>query len=151
MSAADRFFVDTNVLLYAADAADRSKQEAARDWLSALWELGAGRLSWQVLHEFYVNAVRKRYASSVKARTTVESFSSWRPVEADLSVIRRAWRWMDNARLSHWDALILAAAERSGCIWLLTEDFQEGRKFGDLSVVNPFHTEPSALGLRVRD
>jgi hypothetical protein len=28
-------------------------------WLEVLWTAGTGRLSWQVLHEFYWNAVRK--------------------------------------------------------------------------------------------
>jgi hypothetical protein len=57
MSADGSFFVDTNVLLYSGDPADAVKQRAAHQWLSALWEQGAGRLSWQVLHEFYVNVV----------------------------------------------------------------------------------------------
>ncbi len=43
---------------------------------------------------------------------------------------------------SWWDALIVAAAQRVGCRTLLSEDFQAGQKFGDLTVVNPFATAP---------
>ncbi len=37
-----------------------------------------------------------------------------------------------------YDALILAAALEAGCETLFSEDFQHGRRFGDLTVVNPF-------------
>ncbi len=71
MSEAERFFVDTNMLLYSADAADARKQKAARLWLDILWAQGSGRLSWQVLHEFYANAIRKLRASRADARAVV--------------------------------------------------------------------------------
>jgi predicted nucleic acid-binding protein len=45
-------FVDSNVFLYAMDEADKSKQEAARNWRSAQWTSRLGRLSFQVLGEF---------------------------------------------------------------------------------------------------
>ena len=53
-------FVDSNLFLYAMDEGDKSKQEAARNWRSALWTSRLGRLSVQVLGEFYVNAMRLR-------------------------------------------------------------------------------------------
>jgi predicted nucleic acid-binding protein len=101
---------------------------AAREWLNHLWESGFGRLSWQVLNEFYVNATRKFRASPRKACQLVELYAVWEPVDATRASVRRAWHWMDAARLSYWDALIVAAAERTGCGWLLSEDLQDGRK-----------------------
>jgi predicted nucleic acid-binding protein len=142
MGASDRFFADTNVLLYAFDAAAPAKREAAHRWLTMLWETGQGRLSWQVLHEFYVNATRKLGASSKEARKAVEVFSLWQPVDSSRGLIERAWQWMDKAGVGYWDALIVAAAERGGCAWLLSEDFQEGRRFGPVTVVNPFLVGP---------
>ena len=57
---ADRLsFVDSNVLLYRYDKVDAGKQRSARLWLDMLWESGDGRLSWQVLNEFYANATGK--------------------------------------------------------------------------------------------
>ncbi len=41
-------------------------------------------------------------------------------------------------KVSPWDALIVRAAMKGGCETLYTEDLQDGRKFGDLTVVNPF-------------
>jgi predicted nucleic acid-binding protein len=147
MPAGDRFFVDTNVVLYSVDAGEPVKQKAAREWMSALWEHGAGSLSWQVLHEFYSNAVRKLGLKNVTARTTVESLAFWQPADHDFSLIRRSWRWMDEAQLSYWDGLIVAAAEQAGCAWLLSEDFQAGRKFGFVTIVNPFRERPESYGL----
>ncbi len=143
MRAGERTFVDTNVLLYAVDAADPAKQKRARDWLADLWETGSGRLSWQVLNEFYANAARKTGARASVARATIESFAAWQPVEQSLMLVQRAWYWVDEAQLSYWDGLILAAAERAGCRWLLSEDFQAGRKYGSVSVVDPFRESPS--------
>jgi predicted nucleic acid-binding protein len=52
---------------------------------------------------------------------------------------------MDRAGIPYWDALILAAAETAGCRRLLSEDFQEGRRFGTIEVVTPFRSDPSAV------
>lgn len=148
MRAGDRFFVDTNVLLYSVDPADPAKQAAARRWLKVLWEQGAGCLSWQVLHEFYVNAVRKLRHPGSKARATVEVFALWQPVDTSLGLVQRAWHWMDEAQLSYWDGLIVAAAERGGCRWLISEDFQAGRKLDSVTVVNPFQAGPEEFNLK---
>jgi len=148
MPAVDRFFVDTNLLLYSVDSSQREKRGKARRWLELLWEEGAGRLSWQVLHEFYANAERKMGLARLPARKMVESFAQWRPVEMSLGLIQQSWHWMDQAQLSYWDSLIVAAAERAGCAWLLSEDFQRGCRFGGVTVVDPFRQEPEGFGFR---
>ncbi len=147
MPAAELFFVDTNILLYSVDASQRDKQAQARAWLALLWENAAGRLSWQVLHEFYANAERKARLARPAARKLVEAFAQWQPVETTLGLLQQGWQWMDRAQLSYWDSLIVAAAERAGCRWLLSEDFQAGQTFGSVTVVNPFSREPAAFGL----
>ena len=143
MSAGDGFFVDSNLLLYYIDPVEPQKRARAADWLEALWMAGAGRLSWQVLHEFYWNSVKKMRLSPAKAREIVEDLSHWRPVDISLGLVQQAWQWMDVAQLSYWDALILAAAERSGARYLLSEDFQGGRDYAGVQVLNPFDHAPS--------
>jgi predicted nucleic acid-binding protein len=76
MPAGERTFVDTNVLLYSVDPSDQAKRVRAREWIANLWETGLGRLSWQVLNEFYSNAVRKIGAPAPFARATVQAFAS---------------------------------------------------------------------------
>ena len=142
MSAGDAFFVDSNLLLYYVDPVAAEKRVRATEWLEMLWMAGLGRLSWQVLHEFYWNAVRKMRLAPAKAREIVEDLSRWRPVDTSLGVVQRAWEWMDTAQLSYWDALILSTAQRSGALYLLSEDFQDGRRYNDVQVLNPFKHSP---------
>ena len=148
MTEGNLFFTDTNVLLYQHDQRNATKQRAARDWISLLWEHDAGRLSWQVLNEFYQNATRKVGAPAHVVRRAVETYSLWNPAGFGLGMLHRAWYWMDKAGVPYWDSLIVAAAETKNCSYLLSEDFQEGRKFGDVTVVNPFRSLPEEFGLR---
>ena len=145
MSAGNLCFVDTNILLYAFDAVDAGKQHSAERWLKALWDDGLGRLSWQVLNEFYYNATRKIGAPPNLVRSATQLYALWQPSEFHLATIERAWYWTDHGGVNYWDGLILAAAEASGCSWLLTEDFQEGRKYATVQVVNPFKTDPGSI------
>jgi predicted nucleic acid-binding protein len=146
MSATERWFVDTNVLLYLTDRSDPVRQARAEEWLDFLWRGGNGSLSWQVLHEFYVNAVRKLGVAGDEARFLVGAFLEWHPVDSSAELLKRAWDWTDAAQLSYWDALILAAAEMAGCDYLLSEDFTAGRRYGSIQVVNPFLTAPPHAG-----
>jgi predicted nucleic acid-binding protein len=52
-------FVDPNVLVYARDASEPSKQSIASEWLDHLWHDRSGRTSTQVLSEYYVTVARK--------------------------------------------------------------------------------------------
>jgi predicted nucleic acid-binding protein len=141
-AAADRFFVDTNVLLYSVDATDAAKHVRACQWMDALWNADSGRLSWQVLNEFYWNAVGKLKTPALRARENVETLALWRPVDFGLGLLHRAWYWSDRVGVAYWDSLIVAAAESTGCKYLLSEDFQAGQRFGDLTVLDPFRTAP---------
>ena len=52
-------FVDTNVLVYSRDSRDAGKNQRAREWVEFLWDTKRGRVSRQVLHEYYVTVTRK--------------------------------------------------------------------------------------------
>lgn len=142
MPDARRVFVDTNVLLYFVERNDTFRQARASEWLDYLWASGAGVLSWQVLHEFYVNAVRKLGVPAEEARFLVDSLVTWRPIDTSPALLHRAWHWADAAQVHYWDSLIVAAAELGDCSILLSEDFQSDRRFGDIQVINPFTTGP---------
>jgi len=146
MNAVDLVFVDSNVLIYAVSVDEPDKRARAAEWLSWLWQTSAGRLSWQVLVEFYVNAVRKTQTPKKEVRAYVDELIAWHPVDTNGLLLRRGWHWSDAAHLSWWDALIVGAAEIAGCSWLLTEDLQAGQRFGTVTVVNPFDRGPEDLG-----
>lgn len=141
----DSYFTDTNLLLYAVDGRDPVKRARALAWMSYLWSTDKGRLSVQVLNEFYANAVRKLAVPVAEVRERVGVFERWRPGGISLALMEFAWRWSDQAQVTHWDALILASADEQGCRWLLSEDFQAGRRYGNIEVINPFQTSPPGL------
>jgi predicted nucleic acid-binding protein len=138
-------FVDTNVLLYAADTADEEKHRAATAWRLELWKSRRGRVSDQVLQEFYVQAVRKSPQTAEAAEAEVRDLFAWDPVVVDASVIEAAWRLRKRFSLSFWDALIVGAAQAAGCSHLLTEDLSHGQDLDGVRVVSPFRMAPSDL------
>ncbi len=68
-------FVDTNVLIYALDKADVQKHHAAQSWRTELWKTRRGRISYQVLQEFYVNVTQKWPAARDQAQLKYGIFS----------------------------------------------------------------------------
>jgi predicted nucleic acid-binding protein len=135
-------FVDTNVLVYTRDASEPDKQPRALEWMRLLWDSGSGRLSHQVLQEFYVTTTRKLRPGlpPEQARADVRDLLSWRPLTVDGDLLEAAWSIEDRFGLSFWDALIVASARTAGCRSLLTEDLQEGLELDGLRVVDPFRT-----------
>ena len=138
-------FVDSNVLLYAVDEADPDKQRVARNWRAELWKSRRGRVSFQVLGEFYVNAVRKQPEAREEARAELRDLLAWNPVVTDAALLERGWTLQDRYHLSYWDALIVAAAKAAACRYLLTEDLQAGQKLDGIEVVNPFLRSPESV------
>src|SRR5215472_6112613 len=104
-------FVDTNVLIYAVDRGDLKKQQAARAWRTELWKSHRGRISFQVLQEFYVNVAQRWPSAREQARAEVRDLLAWRPVAVDGTILERGWKIQDRYQLSFWDALIVAAAK----------------------------------------
>jgi len=133
-------FVDTNVLLYARDAAEPAKQPLAAAWMASLWRERAGRTSIQVLSEYYVNATRKLRPGLAPevAWDDVRALMSWQPQPLDATVLQAGREIERRYRLGWWDSLIVAAALGQGCTLLLSEDLQDGMKFGGLTVRSPF-------------
>jgi predicted nucleic acid-binding protein len=138
-------FVDSDIFLYAVDDADPRKQRVARDWRAELWKSRLGRISFQVLNEFYVNAVRLKPGASDEARAEVRDLLAWNPVAVDAALIQFGWKLQDRYRLSFWDSLIVAAAKTASCGFLLTEDLQNGQKLDGVEVVNPFLRGPKSV------
>jgi predicted nucleic acid-binding protein len=142
-------FADTNLLVYAKDASEPVKQPRAAAWMAHLWATRHGRLSVQVLQEFYVTVTAKLDPGLPvsDARADVRALWAWRPVPVDGRILEAAWGVQDRFDLSWWDAQIVAAAQVADCRYLLTDDLQAGQEFGSVRVVNPFKTAPDDLAL----
>ena len=140
-------FVDTNVLVYARDRSEPEKQRRAAEWMANLWETGLGRLSYQVIQEYYVTLTSKLDPprSTEDAREDVAALGAWRPTSIDQRTIEGAWEIQDRYGYSWWDALIVAAALQSGCRYLLTEDLQTGQGIETMTIISPFADEPEKI------
>ena len=135
------FFVDTNILVYARDESESEKQPQARQWLEFLWKTHQGRISTQVLQEYY-QVVTRRLRPGLQrdiAREDIRDLMSWRPIAVDRQVMEQAWAAEDRFQLSWWDTLIVGAARQLRCRYLLTEDLQDGLDLNGLTIVDPFN------------
>ena len=141
-------FVDTNVLIYSEDGSDLRKQAIAIAWLDQLWRRRCGRLSTQVLNEFYVNVTRKLNPAmpAGDARAEVRRYQRWQPWSVDHATVETAWAVESRFGLSYWDSLIVAAAQAQGCEVLLSEDLQHEQRLDRIQVINPFLVGPEMLG-----
>ena len=138
-------FVDTNVHLYTKDARDADKQIRANEWLTWCWTKRTGRISTQVLNEFYNNAITKfRTVLPVeKAREQVRMLRLWQPPHLDTYTVDGAWAMQDRFKLSYWDALIMSSAQQQSCRFLLSEAMQHLQQYDTVQVINPFLMAPS--------
>lgn len=132
-------FIDTNVLLYAYDSDAGNKHLAAKALLEELWTARSGVLSTQVLQELYVNVTRKiaKPLARAVARTIVDTYAVW-CVDITLADIDAAFRIEDQARINFWDALICAAALKSGAERIVSEDLNAEQKIAGVRIENPF-------------
>lgn len=134
-----RLFVDTNVWVYSVDDGEPAKQAVARKVLSPT----AGNdlvISAQVIGEFFVT-VRRNFAEELPepdAVALVEQMRRLPVVAIDSELVSAAIAAVRSWQLSYWDALIIAAAEASGCAMLLSEDLADGALYGSVRVQNPF-------------
>ncbi len=131
-------FADSNVLLYAASGrpADAAKARRARELLRRE-EI---TISFQVLQEFYVNAVHPRKLALTAAQATAYC-GAWlafniAPLSAGTFV--RTLEIAARYKISNWDAAIVAAAIEASCDTLYTEDLSDGQNYGGVRVENPF-------------
>lgn len=138
MKAEPEFFVDTNVLLYAAssDSSELGERAAARrilqgdDWGTSV----------QVLQEFYVNSTGKlRKKIQPRSADLFIRLLLTRPmVSATPDVFARAIHISRRYRISYWDAAIIAAAAQLGCRTLYTQDLNSGQAYEGVTALDPF-------------
>jgi predicted nucleic acid-binding protein len=130
-------FLDTNVLVYAFDPRFPAKRQRARELL----ESGSFVVSWQVVQEFS-NVALHRFSTPMKADDLDQFlrlvlwprchiFPSPALFESALGLHRQT-----QYRL--YDCLIVASALAAGVSTLYSEDHQDGRAIGSLTVRDPF-------------
>jgi predicted nucleic acid-binding protein len=140
-------FVDTQVLLCADDAFDPTKQAQARAWLQAMWLRRVGRVSTQVLNDYYVTATRSFGMSAGDARAKLRRFQLWQPWQIDHQTVETAWGVEARFGLRYWDALMVACAAQSGASHVLSPSLTHQQHIDGVTILNPFLATPAELGL----
>ncbi len=132
----DKYFVDTNVLLYRYVNQDEQKRRI----VARLLKSGECVISIQVINEF-CNVVRRKFPAQfaridmglqeIRATLRIETLQ-W---EDSMTAVQISQRY----QIAYYDALILACARRLQCQAVLSEDMQHGLVLdGRLTIVNPF-------------
>ena len=129
----DRFFFDTNMLVYSVSA------EPDKSVISARLLKGGGVVSVQVLNEL-VNVCRRKlklpwstidlYLEPIRLAMEI--------VPLSIEVHERGLWLTQNHSFALYDAMIVSAAQLAGCSVLYTEDMNAGFVTGGLTLVNPF-------------
>ncbi len=150
----ERYFVDTNVLVYAHDGVYPAHMEQAQHWMTRLWADQAAVISTQVLKEFY-NVLTRKLDPPIPqelAREEVRDLLHWPIIETDARLFEAAWRIEDEGHCSWWDALIIAAAQQAGCTAILSEDLGPHLMPAGMTLINPFtsavHEAPARYEIR---
>jgi len=137
----DKFFLDTNVLVYSFDPVHTDKCDKARQMIEEGLESGLGRISFQVIQEF-LSLTTRRFPSPMSAEAAVKYLHgvltplcyvhSNAEIYAEALDIHQRWQY------SFYDSLIIAAALRADCSILYSEDLQHEQIIRGLTIRNPF-------------
>jgi predicted nucleic acid-binding protein len=138
--------VDTNVLVYRVDPRDPVKQTIAAKVLRNGMIADDLVLPHQALVEFVAAVTRPRAALGgrpliplERAILEAESLLAEYPVVYPTpEVLRAALHAVSAYQLPWFDAHLWAYAEVHGMAEILSEDFEHGRHFGRVRVVDPF-------------
>ena len=133
-----KYFIDTNILLYAVDEGAGAKREVARAILDRESGESQKSISTQVLQEFYAIAVRKLNFAPTRARELTLLWLNLEVVRIEAEDILTAIDCSILSQLSFWDALIVTAARKAACSVLWTEDLNHGQIIQGVRIENPF-------------
>lgn len=137
----DRFFLDTNIFVYSFDRDATSKSERATQLIRQALATRKGIVSYQVVQEFF-NVALRRFAQPMgilEAEQYLRTvFLPLCSVHSSQALYLEALHLQQERHLSWYDSLIVASAIQAECDLLLSEDLQDGRRFGDLRIKNPF-------------
>jgi predicted nucleic acid-binding protein len=140
----DKYFMDTNILIYSFDSTHPAKRKIAGNLVSGALEKGTGIISYQVIQEFLNVATRKfavplsfkdaqRYLNVV-LEPLCEVFSS-------TELFHQALEISEQWQFPFYDALVVAAALQAECRVLYSEDMQDNQTIKGLTIRNPFQTK----------
>ena len=135
----DRFFIDTNILVYANDRSELDKHEKAKQIILEGIVNDNIAVSTQVISEFYITITKKIKAplSAHIAKKEILLLKNIDVVDIDFHCVIHAINITNDYKLSYWDSLIIAAAQKARCNVLYSEDLNVGQKIETITIQNP--------------
>jgi predicted nucleic acid-binding protein len=138
--------LDSNVLIYALIEPPEPRGDRARELILRCTHGNTAILLLQALTEFSTVAMQKYGLSAFDVQNRVDALRQPIPIEAAAEEdLLAALDLVRNHRLAFWDAMMCATASRAGLQYLLSEDMQDGRRLGALTILNPFRLENAGL------
>jgi len=132
-----KVFVDTNVLVYSRDASEPEKQAQAVSWMAYLWRTRTGRLSYQILQEFYLTVTAKLQSGLdlENARKDIRSLRAWQPIVLNERILENAWLVQDRYQRSDQakQSMVICISQSIGFVFA-GRSCAESRKNGPLSI-----------------
>jgi predicted nucleic acid-binding protein len=137
----DKFFLDTNVFVYAFDPSASAKARQADDLIRLALNSGRGVISYQVVQEFF-NVAYRRFPEPMRGELAevyfLDVLGPLCAVQSSAELFVQSLRAFGRYRMQWFDALIVAGAIEAKCSILYSEDFQHGQKFEGVEIRNPF-------------
>lgn len=135
MTAHNRYFMDSNILLYAIGD-DLHKQPIAERLLGSPNAI----ISTQVLNEFFNVVFRKKLMTDDELLSSIKFFQKYFAIiDLDSHLVIDALTIKNRHQYSYWDSLIIATALKSNVDILYFEDMHHNHVIDNkLTIINPF-------------
>lgn len=137
----DKYFIDTNIIVYMFSDNEPLKKTISKDILKNAHSSKKGIISYQVVQEFF-NVSLKKFdipLSLEECKNFINSFLF--PVcteHSSIDVFNTALDIKLETGYGFYDSFILAAAYKSDCKTIYSEDLNSGKKVRGMVIINPF-------------
>jgi len=137
----DKFFIDTNILVYSFDASSPVKQNISQEMIKKALGDQVGCISSQVIQEF-LNVSSKKFKPALSSEDCLKYLNTvlsplceiFTSIDLYRATIEISERW----KYSFYDSMIITAALQTNCGILYSEDLQHKQKVQTLTIINPF-------------
>ncbi len=137
----DKYFIDTNILVYSFDKSNLQKQQTSKEIVSDALYNDEGCISYQVIQEFINVALQKFDTPLTKddcIKYVINVLEPLCEVLSSIELYKDALEIKEGWQYSFYDSLIISSALRANCNILYTEDLQNKQQIRDLVIINPF-------------
>ena len=137
----DKYFLDTNVLVYSFDGKAKAKQKTSQELISSALSENQGVISYQVVQEFIHLSSRKfekPFSLLESLKYLEEVLEPLCEIHSSMELYRRALRIKEEFGYAFYDALIISGAKEGGCKLLYSEDLRHEQTVVGVKIINPF-------------